>query len=114
MTFSGYNVEQRSKEVKALKSVLTYSFIGSMALHVGVLALGIGNFFARVPQEQEEAIEIAIVDPVTAEVEKPPEEIREVKKPEPLPVNSSEPRQSIGGSEIAIAPKTQSTTITPI
>jgi TonB family protein len=112
MTFSGYNVEQRSKEVKALQSFLTYSLIGSVALHVGVLASGIGNFLARVPQEQEEPIEIAIIDPVE-EPEKQPEEVPEVKKPEPLPVSRSEPRQSIASSEIAIAPKPQ-TPITPI
>ncbi|BCL37751.1 energy transducer TonB [Nostoc sp. MS1] len=104
MTFSGYNVEQRSKEVKALKTVLTYSLIGSMALHVGVLALGIGNFLARVPQEQEEPIEIAIVDPVTAEVEKPPEEVVKELKTD----NSTGSSGGGGGgssSEISIAPQ---------
>lgn len=82
MTFSGYNVEQRSKEVKALQSFLTYSFIGSMALHIALLASGLGNFLTRVPQVEEEPIEIAIVDPVTEEKEKPPEETPEVKKPD--------------------------------
>jgi len=114
MTFSGYNVEQRSKEVKALQSFLTYSFIGSMALHIALLASGLGNFLTRVPQVEEEPIEIAIVDPVTEEKEKPPEETPEVKKPEPLPVTRSEPQRSVASSEVAIAPKPQTTVITPV
>ncbi|MBD2345581.1 energy transducer TonB [Anabaena subtropica] len=114
MTFSGYNVEQRSKEVKALQSFITYSLIGSMTLHFGVLASGLGNFLARVPQDQEEPIEITLVEPITEEKEKPPEEIPEVKKSEPLPVSRSEPQRSIASSEIAIAPKAQPTVVTPV
>ncbi|MBD2253076.1 energy transducer TonB [Nostoc parmelioides] len=114
MTFSGYNVEQRSKEVKALQSFLTYSFIGSMALHIGLLASGLGNFLTRIPQVEEEPIEIEIVDPITEEKEKPPEETPEVKKPEPLPVNRSEPQRSVASSEVAITPKPQTTVITPV
>ncbi len=80
MSFSGTTVEQRSKEVEALKSFLTYSLIGSLALHIGVLSSGIGNYLTRVPTEEDDAIEFAIVDSPPAEPEKPVEKIPEVPK----------------------------------
>ncbi|MEH1819779.1 MAG: TonB family protein [Nostoc sp.] len=83
MSFSGTTVEQRSKEVEALKSFLTYSLIGSLALHIGVLSSGIGNYLTRVPTGEEEPIEFAIVDSPTAEPEKPIAEIPEEIKKEP-------------------------------
>lgn len=83
MSFSGITVEQRSKEVEALKSFLTYSLIGSLALHIGVLSSGIGNYLTRVPTEEDDAIEFAIVDSPTAEPEKPLEKIPE--EPKKLP-----------------------------
>ncbi|BBD65699.1 TonB family protein [Nostoc commune NIES-4072] len=83
MSFSGITVEQRSKEVEALKSFLTYSLIGSLALHIGVLSSGIGNYLTRVPKEDDDAIELAIVDSPAAEPEKPLEKIPE--EPKKLP-----------------------------
>ncbi|MBW4423143.1 MAG: energy transducer TonB [Nostoc desertorum CM1-VF14] len=83
MSFSGINVEQRSKEVEALKSFLTYSLIGSLALHIGLLSSGISNYLTRVPTAEEEPIELAIVDSPTAEPEKPLEKIPE--EPKKLP-----------------------------
>ncbi|MBG1243992.1 TonB family protein [Nostoc sp. NZL] len=83
MSFSGITVEQRSKEVEALKSFLTYSLIGSLALHIGVLSSGISNYLTRVPTGEEEPIEVAIVDSPTAEPEKPLEKIPE--EPKKLP-----------------------------
>ncbi|MDZ8264313.1 energy transducer TonB [Nostoc sp. ChiQUE01b] len=83
MSFSGITVEQRSKEVEALKSFLTYSLIGSLALHIGVLSSGISNYLTRVPTGEEEPIEVAIVDAPTAEPEKPIAEIPEEIKKEP-------------------------------
>jgi TonB family protein len=83
MSFSGITVEQRSKEVEALKSFLTYSLIGSLALHIGVLSSGIGNYLTRVPKGEDEAIEVAIVDSPAAEPEKPLEKIPEEPKKEP-------------------------------
>ncbi|MEH2381820.1 MAG: TonB family protein [Nostoc sp.] len=84
MSFSGITVEQRSKEVEALKSFLTYSLIGSLALHIGVLSSGISNYLTRVSTPEEEPIELAIVDSPTAEPEKPIAEIPEEIKKEPL------------------------------
>jgi TonB family protein len=83
MSFSGTTVEQRSKEVEALKSFLTYSLIGSLALHIGVLSSGITNYLTRVPTQEDEAIEVAIVDSPTPEPEKPLEKIPE--EPKKLP-----------------------------
>ncbi|MEH2258408.1 TonB family protein [Nostoc sp.] len=83
MSFSGTTVEQRSKEVEALKSFLTYSLIGSLALHIGVLSSGISHYLTRVPTGEEEPIEVAIVDAPTAEPEKPIAEIPEEIKKEP-------------------------------
>ncbi|MEA5601718.1 TonB family protein [Nostoc sp. UHCC 0252] len=83
MSFSGTTVEQRSKEVEALKSFLTYSLIGSLALHIGVLSSGITNYLTRVPTEEDDAIEFAIVDSPTPEPEKPVEKIPE--EPKKLP-----------------------------
>ncbi|MCW5313487.1 TonB family protein [Nostoc sp. KVJ3] len=83
MSFSGITVEQRSKEVEALKSFLTYSLIGSLALHIGVLSSGIGNYLTRVPTGEDEPIEVAIVDSPTTEPEKPLEKIPEEPKKEP-------------------------------
>ena len=83
MSFSGINVEQRSKEVEALKSFLTYSLIGSLALHIGLLSSGISNYLTRVPTGEEEPIEVAMVDSPTAEPEKPLEKIPE--EPKKLP-----------------------------
>ncbi|MEH2284596.1 MAG: TonB family protein [Nostoc sp.] len=83
MSFSGTTVEQRSKEIGALKSFLTYSLIGSLALHIGVLSSGIGNYLTRVPTGEDEPIEVAIVDSPTAEPEKPIAEIPEEIKKEP-------------------------------
>ncbi|MEH2348024.1 MAG: TonB family protein [Nostoc sp.] len=83
MSFSGITVEQRSKEVEALKSFLTYSLIGSLALHIGVLSSGIGNYLTRVPTGEDEPIELAIVDSPTAEPEKSVEKIPEEPKKEP-------------------------------
>ncbi|MEH2072635.1 MAG: TonB family protein [Nostoc sp.] len=83
MSFSGITVEQRSKEIEALKSFLAYSLIGSLALHIGVLSSGIGNYLAIAPEENDEPIEVAIVDSPTTEPEKPLEQVLEQPKKEP-------------------------------
>ncbi|MHC5723464.1 MAG: energy transducer TonB, partial [Nostoc sp.] len=93
MSFSGTTVEQRSKEVEALKSFLTYSLIGSLALHIGVLSSGIGNYLTRVSPPEEEPIEVAIIDSPPAEPEKPLEKIPEEPKKEPEIVQK-QPRET--------------------
>ncbi|MDF5710476.1 MAG: TonB family protein [Nostoc sp. S4] len=83
MSFSGITVEQRSKEVEALKYFLAYSLIGSLALHIGVLSSGIGSYLSIAPEENDQPIEVAIVDSPTTEPEKPVEQIREEPKKQP-------------------------------
>ena len=68
MTSSSIAVKQRSKEAKELRLILAYSLICSLALHVAVLASGIGNFLPKVSSSKEEPIEVEIID-----APKPPE-----------------------------------------
>ncbi|YAF96340.1 MAG: TonB family protein [Nodularia sp. CChRGM 3473] len=116
MSFSGVTVEHRSQEVEALRSFLIYSLIGSLALHIGVLSSGIGNFLMRVPQEIDEPIEVAIIDIPSEEPEKPPEVIpEEIKIPEPSKIiTSNETPASPGKSEMALESKPQITTPSPV
>ncbi|MEA5516080.1 TonB family protein [Nodularia sp. UHCC 0506] len=93
MSFSGITIKHRSQEVEALKTFLIYSLIGSLTLHIGVLASGIGSLLVRVPKEQYEPIELVILDPVDPPEEtpeKPPEIIPEkIKIPEPTKIVTS-------------------------
>jgi TonB family protein len=78
MSFSSIAIEQREKEIKALKTFLVYSTVASLVLHVAVLASGIGNFLTRAPELENEPIEMTFVEP---EVKETP--IKEEKKPSP-------------------------------
>lgn len=62
MSLSPIAVEQREKEAKTLNGFLAFSLIGSLALHIGVLSLGISKFWSKVPTPENEPIEIAIVE----------------------------------------------------
>ncbi|MBD6618343.1 energy transducer TonB [Komarekiella sp. 'clone 1'] len=110
MSFSGITGEQRSKEVEALKSFLTYSLIGSLALHIGALSSGIGNFLARVPELEEEPIELAIVEPTT-EPEKPVKEVPEEIKKQPT---VTQPVQKVVESPKTPPVQQQPEKITPV
>ena len=76
MGFSSIAVQQREKEAEALRSFLAFSLIGSLALHLGVLTLGIGNLLHRTA-ELEEPLEVMIVEPPTLEAVKPQEETQQ-------------------------------------
>jgi TonB family protein len=80
MGLSGVTIEQREKEAEALKTFLFFSLIGSLALHLGVLALAINNFFLRVPEVKEEAIEVTILETIPQEVAQLPVEIKSLPK----------------------------------
>ncbi|MEA5554181.1 TonB family protein [Anabaena cylindrica UHCC 0172] len=73
MSFSSTAIEQREKELKTLSTFLTYSLLGSLAIHIGLLASGIGNLLTKVPEE--EPVEITFV-------ETPPAEIKPIEAPE--------------------------------
>ncbi|MBD2294699.1 TonB family protein [Anabaena sphaerica FACHB-251] len=92
MGFSSVAVEQREKELKALKSFLLYSLICSLGLHIGILALGISKFLQRVPETKDQPIEITIIETVPQKVTKP----QEIQKSQ-LKINSGG-GGSLGGS----------------
>ena len=69
MSFSGIAIEQRQKEIKDLKPYLAFTIIGSLVLHLAVLHSGIVNLLARVPEMEEEPIELTFIEP---EVKTPP------------------------------------------
>ena len=80
MSLSTVTIEQREKETEALKTFLFFSFIGSLVLHIGLLALAINNFFHRVPEVKEEAIEVTILETIPQEVAQLPVEIKSLPK----------------------------------
>ena len=56
MSLSPIAVAQREKEAKSLNAFLTFSLIGSLALQIGVLSLGIGKFLSKAPEVENEPI----------------------------------------------------------
>ncbi|MBD2494828.1 energy transducer TonB [Nostoc sp. FACHB-280] len=112
MSFSSIAIEQRSKEAQALKFVLGYSLVGSLALHVALLGSGIGNFLTRLPADDNEPIELAIVEaPATPEPEIEKAPIEEKKEPPDQVVSQSEtqiPERS------PVIPQQQSVAIAPV
>lgn len=87
---SSIAVQQREKEVQSLKSFLAFSLLGSLALHIGLLASGIGNFLSRTPDLADEPMEVVVVDPPKVEQVKPqPEPQRQQRQPSKAPVVTS-------------------------
>lgn len=77
MSLSSIAVEQREKEAKSLNAFLAFSLIGSLALHIGVLSLGIGKFLSKAPELKDEPLEIAVVElPTPQKLESKPEEVQ--------------------------------------
>jgi TonB family protein len=85
MSLSSTALEQREKEAQTLKSFLLYSLIGSTALHIGVFALALSNFLKRIPQLQEEPIDVVIIETPT------PQEVK------PSEITKSQPKVNAGG-----------------
>ncbi|MBR8836877.1 MAG: energy transducer TonB [Stigonema ocellatum SAG 48.90 = DSM 106950] len=75
MSFSGVAVEQREKETKALRTFLAFSLVGSLGLHIAVLASGIGNFWAIAPQIKDEPIEVTVIEEAPDPEKTKPKEI---------------------------------------
>ena len=82
MSLSSLAVQQRAKEAKSLKSFLAFSLIGSLTLHVGLLASGIFSLLSRTPDLTAEPLEVIVVDPPKVEAVKPKPE---PKQPTPPP-----------------------------
>ena len=106
MSLSSIAVQQREKEAKALKSFLAFSLLGSLALHIGLLASGIGNFLSRTPDLEDEPMEVVVVDPPKVEEVKPEpkpqlEPQRQQAQPSKAPVVASPGSSRIGGQSAA-------------
>jgi TonB family protein len=102
MSLSSIAVQQREKEAKALKSFLAFSLLGSLALHIGLLASGIGNFLSRTPDLEDEPMEVVVVDPPKVEEVKPePKPQRQQAQPSKAPVVASPGSSRIGGQSAA-------------
>ena len=80
MEFSSVTIEQREKEAEALKTFLFFSLIGSLVLHIGILALAINRFFLKFPEVREEPIEVTILETIPQEVTQLPVEIKSPQK----------------------------------
>lgn len=68
MSLSIFVIEQREKEAEALRTFLVFSLIGSVALHIGLLALAINKFFLKVPEVTNQPIEMTILEAIPQEV----------------------------------------------
>jgi TonB family protein len=85
MSFSTTATEQREKEAKSVKSFLVFSLIGSLAMHIGVLASGLGNLLSVASIEEDEPIEITFVEPETQVTPTLPQERVEQSPSTPVP-----------------------------
>ncbi len=74
MSISPIAVQQREKEQKALRSFLTFSLIGSAALHIVVLTLG--SLWVRKPELSEAPIEVIVVDSPSFQAAKPKQQTK--------------------------------------
>ncbi|WP_250855243.1 energy transducer TonB [Anabaena sp. PCC 7938] len=81
MNFSSIALQQREQEIKTLRTFLTYSLIGSLTLHIGLLASGIGNLLMKVPEMTEEPLEITMVE-TPPKIESKPLEKLELTQPD--------------------------------
>jgi len=87
MSFSAIAVEQREKETKILRTFLAFSLVGSLGLHISVLASGLANFLPQAPQIEDKPIEFTLIEKAPVpEKTKPREKPKEPVKPivEPL------------------------------
>ncbi|BAZ85642.1 energy transducer TonB [Dolichospermum compactum] len=98
MSLSSITIEQREKETEALKTFLVFSFIGSLALHIGLLALAINKFFFKVPEVTNKPIEVTILETLPQKIIQPPVEMKSLPK-----INSGGGNE---GGKISIPTKT--------
>ncbi|MEO0967859.1 MAG: TonB family protein [Cyanobacteria bacterium J06639_18] len=77
MRVSGIAIKQRETEIKALRLFVASSLVGSLVVHIGLLASGILNMRMQIPKPENEPIELTFIDPPI------PKETKEAPKPEP-------------------------------
>ncbi|AFY58509.1 TonB family protein [Rivularia sp. PCC 7116] len=85
MSFASTALRQRERESKALRIFLACSLASSLIFHLALLASGIGKYLLnRVPDIEDESVEITLLDTPIEEIEpKPKEEVKPKPKPEP-------------------------------
>jgi len=115
-------IQQREKEARSLKTLLSYSLVGSLALHVGLLYAGIDRLWQRNFTQPPKPIEVVIVDPPKKPEVKKPEPKPEPPKPKPQPRQVQQPRvrqpqrvvrQSPPPKVVKAAPKPVPRAVTP-
>lgn len=94
MSFSNIALQQRQRESKALRIFLACSLAGSLLFHLVLLASGIAKYLNRVPEIEEEPVEITLLDTPIEEIE-PKEEEKPKPEPEPEPEPKPEPEPNI-------------------
>ena len=83
MSFSSTALQERHKQLKTLRIFLACSLLGSLIFHLVLLASGIGKYLLnRVPEVEDEPVEITLLDTPIEEIE-PKEEVKAKPKPEP-------------------------------
>lgn len=93
--------EQRDRELKALKLFLAWGLVASLGIHVGLIASGIFNLFAKPSVPDDKEVEITFIDiPLEEKQIKPtPQKIKkiEIPKEEPPqePLKIPEPLETI-------------------
>lgn len=83
MSFSNIALQHRERESKALRIFVACSLTGSLVFHLTLLASGIVNYLNRVPEIEEETVEITLLDTPIEEIEPKEEEKPEPEKIEP-------------------------------
>lgn len=107
MSFASTALRERERESKALRIFLACSLAGSLIFHLALLASGIGKYLLnRVPNVEDEPVEITLLDTPIEEIEPEPNEVVKPKpepkkiepkleKPEPKPEPKPEIKQPV-------------------
>ncbi|NJN09035.1 MAG: TonB family protein [Richelia sp. SL_2_1] len=85
MSFANTVLQQRERELKALRIFLACSLAGSLLFHIVLLASGIGRLLKRIPQVEEEPVEITLLDIPIEEIKPKPEPQKIEPKLEKIP-----------------------------
>lgn len=85
MLASDLTTAQRTKEGKAIKTFLLWSFLGSAAFHTIAMAAAPTAFWSSLPEAEEDTIEVVAEPETPVEPEKPLEQKVEPPPPEAAP-----------------------------
>jgi TonB family protein len=105
MSFSTTATKQRQQEAKSVKSFLTVSVIGSLAVHIGVLTYGLNNLLSVAPPKKDKPIEITFVEPQTEVTPKTPQPKKKEKQSIPFQVSKTQPSAKQVENQERISPQ---------